>query len=62
MKKREIIALCFMVAGGAMEAVAYTNGQSELLHGVGALAFMFGIAIEIIGIAIVEDSEKPRKK
>ena len=45
-----------------MEAFAYTGGQSELLRGVGALAFMFGIAIELIGYAIYDEGENLRKK
>ena len=58
MKKHEIIALSFLVAGGALEALLYIGPESKVMRGIGAIVLFFGIAIEIIGIAIYEDGRK----
>jgi hypothetical protein len=62
MKKHEVIALCFMVAGGALQVIASMGDESPALRGVGIVALIFGIAIELVGIAILEDDEKRSSK
>lgn len=58
MKNHEIIALCFLLAGLALETLVYIGHESTVMRGIGGAALMFGIAIEIIGIAIYEDGKK----
>lgn len=58
MKRHEIIALCFMVAGLALESLVYIGHGSTVMRGIGVVVIFFGIAIEIIGIAIYEDGKK----
>ena len=62
MNRREIIVLILLVAGGAMQALAFIGEGSAMLRGLGAVTFCVGIAIEIAGIAILEDGENPRKR
>lgn len=58
MKKHEIVASYFLLVGLALESLVYIWHESTVMRAVGAVALFFGIAIEIIGIAIYEDGRK----
>lgn len=58
MKKHEIVASCFLLAGLAMESLVYIWHESTVMRGIGAMAIFLGITIELIGIAIYENGKK----
>jgi hypothetical protein len=58
MKTYEIIALCFLVVGFALESLISIWHESTAMRGIGGIALVFGIFIEIFGIAIYEDGRK----
>lgn len=58
MKKHEIVASCFLLAGLVLESFVYIWHESAVMRGIGAMTIFLGIAIEIIGIAIYEDGRK----
>ena len=61
-KRREIIVLGFIFAGLAMQGFAYIGGEGGIVRGLGAVVLVFGIAIEIIGLAIYDDNENKCEK
>lgn len=62
MKKHEIIACCFLLAGLVLETLVYIGHERTEMRGIGAIVIFFGIAIEIVGIAILENDEKQHPK
>lgn len=62
MKNHEIVASCFLLAGLALESLVYIWHESMVMRGIGAIVIFFGIAIEIVGIAILENDEKQHPK
>jgi len=60
-KRREIIVIGFVFAGLAMQGFSYISGEGGMVRGLGAVVLMFGIAIEIVGLAIYDDNENKRE-
>jgi hypothetical protein len=56
MNLRHVLALCAVAVGVALEALAMVGSTNSMLRGAGALLLIFGLVIEIIGIAIYDES------
>lgn len=54
--KHHLLALCVVIAGFALEVLAYMGSENGILRGAGAVMLLFGLVVEIIGIAIYDES------
>lgn len=54
--KHHLLALGVVIAGVAMEALAYIANGNGVLRGAGGVMFMVGLIVESIGIAIYDES------
>lgn len=50
--KHHLLALGVVIAGVALEALAYIGNGNGILRGAGAVMFMVRLVVEIIGIAM----------
>ncbi len=54
--KHHLLALGVVIAGVALEGLAYIANGNGMLRGAGGVMFMVGLVVEIIGIAIYDES------
>ncbi len=54
--KHHLLALGIVIAGVALEAIAYIANGNGMLRGAGGVMFMVGLIVEIVGVAIYDES------
>ncbi len=54
--KHHLLALGVVIAGVVLEGLAYIANGNGMLRGAGGVMFMVGLVVEIIGIAIYDES------
>ena len=61
-KARDHCVVFFWLLGERWKRLHLLMGNSELLRGTGVLASVLGITIEIVGLALLDDSDNQREK